>query len=197
MIDQSLSTSKPKSKSDRGEFRLAKVKIGEVAPGFTLRGVDGKTQGLGDYKDKKAIAVVFSCNHCPTVKDYEDRMVQIQKDYMNRGVVLVAINPNDSAKYPEDSFDNMVVRAREKHFNFPYLRDEDQSVARAYGAERTPEVFLIDSRGVLRYHGRIDDSTDPRNIKSPDLRNALDSLLAGRPISVVETEPHGCTVKWR
>jgi peroxiredoxin len=176
---------------------LAKVKIGELAPGFTLRGVDGKTQGLGDYKDKKAIAVVFSCNHCPTVKDYEDRMVQIQKDYMNRGVVLVAINPNDSAKYPEDSFDNMVVRAREKYFNFPYLRDEDQSVARAYGAERTPEVFLIDSRGVLRYHGRIDDSTDPRNIKSPDLRNALDALLAGSPIFVVETEPHGCTVKWR
>lgn len=176
---------------------MAKVKIGVLAPGFTLPGIDGKTHGLGDYKDKKAVVVVFSCNHCPTVKDYEDRMVQIQKDYMNRGVVLVAINPNDSVKYPEDSFDNMIARAREKHFNFPYLRDEDQSVARAYGAERTPEVFLIDSRGALRYHGRIDDSTDPRNIKSPDLRNALDALLAGRPITVVETEPHGCTVKWR
>ncbi len=177
--------------------RLAKVKIGELAPGFTLRGVDGKTLSLGDYRDRKAVVVVFSCNHCPTVKDYEDRMVQIQNDYMNRGVVLVAINSNDSVKYPEDSFENMVVRAREKHFNFPYLRDEDQSLARAYGAERTPEVFLIDSRGVLRYHGRIDDSRDPKNIKSPDLRNALDALLAGRPISVAETEPHGCTVKWR
>ena len=176
---------------------MAKIKIGEHAPGFTLRGVDRKTHSLGDYKDKKAVAVVFSCNHCPTVKDYEDRMVQIQKDYMNKGVVLVAINPNDSIKYPEDSFENMIVRAREKHFNFPYLRDEDQSVARAFGAERTPEVFLIDSRGMLRYHGRIDDSRDPKNVKSPDLRNALDALLAGRSISVVETEPHGCTVKWR
>ena len=176
---------------------MAKVKIGEPVPGFTLRGVDGKTHSLKDYKDKKAIAVVFSCNHCPTVKDYEDRMVQIQKDYADRGVVLVAINPNDSIKYPEDSFDNMVLRAREKHFNFPYLRDEDQSVARAYGAERTPEVFLTDPRGVLRYHGRIDDSRDPQKIRSHDLRNALDALLKGRPISVVETEPHGCTVKWR
>jgi len=176
---------------------LAKIKIGELAPGFTLRGVDGKTHSLGDYKGKRAVAVVFSCNHCPTVKDYEDRMVQIQKDYMNKGVVLVAINPNDSTKYPEDSFDNMVVRARVKHFNFPYLRDEDQSVARAYGAERTPEVFLIDSRGVLRYHGRIDESRDPKEVKSHDLRNALDALLAGRSISLVETEPHGCTVKWR
>lgn len=176
---------------------MAKVKIGELVPGFTLRGVDGKTHSLKDYRDKKAVVVVFSCNHCPTVKDYEERMVQIQKDYANRGVVLVAINPNDSINYPEDSFDNMVVRAREKHFNFPYLRDEDQSVARAFGAERTPEVFLIDSRGVLRYHGRIDDSRDPQKIKSHDLRNALDALLTGRPISVVETEPHGCTVKWR
>jgi len=175
---------------------LAKIKIGELAPGFTLRGVDGKTHSLGDYKGKRAVAVVFSCNHCPTVKDYEDRMVQIQKDYMNKGVVLVAINPNDSKQYPEDSFDNMILRAREKHFNFPYLRDEDQSVARAYGAERTPEVFLIDSRGVLRYHGRIDDSRDLKEVKSHDLLNALDALLAGRSISIVETEPHGCTVKW-
>ena len=142
--------------------------------------------------------VVVSCNHCPTVVAYEDRMVQIQRDYAGKGVGLVAINPNDDKKYPEDSYQEMVKRARAKGFNFPYLRDEAQEVARSYGAQRTPEVYVLDSERRLRYHGRIDDNVnDAKSVKSHDLRKALDALLAGKEVPVAETTAVGCTIKWR
>ena len=174
------------------------LKIGDLAPGFCLPGVDGKDHSLEDFKDKKVIIVMFSCNHCPTVKAYEDRFVELQGDYRDKGVVLVAINPNDDKNYPEDSFENMKIRAREKGFNFPYLRDESQEVARAYGAERTPEVFVFDEKQTLRYHGRIDDNVyEPKQVRQPYLRDALDALLRGRKVPLEETEPVGCTVKWK
>ena len=125
-------------------------------------------------------------------------MVQIQADYASKGVQLIAINANDASKYPEDSFPNMKDRARSKKFNFPYLRDEAQSVARAYGAERTPEVFLFDKNSVLRYHGSIDDNCDdPRAVKEHYLRMALDALLPGGSVSTAETRPVGCSIKWK
>jgi peroxiredoxin len=177
---------------------MASLKIGAKGPDFNLPGVDGKTYSLDSFRDKKAVVVIISCNHCPVVIDYEDRMVRIQADYAGKGVALVAINPNNEVTHPDDSFDKMVKRARDKKFNFPYLRDESQAVARAYGAERTPEIFVLGPDRTLVYHGRIDDNAKtPSAVTSPDLRRALDELLAGKPVSVPDTPPVGCTVKWK
>ena len=177
---------------------MAKLKPGDKAIPFKLPGVDGKEHALADYAGKKAVVVIFSCNHCPYVQAWEDRMVQIQADYADRGVQLVAINANDVQKYPEDSFLEMQKRAQQKGFNFPYLYDETQEVARAYGAERTPEVFLFDGEGVLRYHGAIDNNyDDPAAVRHAYLREALEAVLAGQAPPTSQTPPVGCTVKWK
>jgi hypothetical protein len=140
--------------------------------------------------------VIFSCNHCPYAQAYEGRMVAIQRDYGTKGVQLVSVNPNDAKTYPEDSYPEMVKRSKEKGFNFPYLRDEDQSVVGAYGGVCTPHVFAFDAKRNLRYRGRIDDSKDPSTVKSNDLRNALDDLVSGKPVRVADTKPFGCSIKW-
>lgn len=170
--------------------------LGSKAPDFDLKGVDGKRYSLDSFRDKPILAVIFSCNHCPYVVAYEDRMVSIQKDYAAKGVQLVAVNSNDEVEYPEDSFPNMIKRAKEKGFNFPYLRDETQEVVTAYGAVCTPHVFAFDKSRVLSYRGRIDDSRDPSKVKSQDLRNALDDLISGSAVRVPETRPFGCSIKW-
>ncbi len=177
---------------------MANLKSGDQALPFTLPGVDGKHHALTDYADKSAVAVIFSCNHCPYVRAWEDRMVQIQADYASRGVQLIAISANDAAKYLDDSFPKMKERAQEKGFNFPYLYDETQAIARAYGAQRTPEVFLFDKDSQLHYHGAIDDNCDaPNAVQAHYLRNALDAVLAGRVPPVAETSPIGCSIKWK
>lgn len=177
---------------------MAKLNIGDKAIPFELPGVDGRTYSLESFSDAAVLVVIFSCNHCPYVKAWEDRMIEIQRDYGARGVRLVAINANDAMKYPEDSFEEMQKRAKEKGFNFPYLRDESQETAAVYGAERTPEVFVFDSERALRYHGAIDDNyEDPANVGRAYLREAIEALLAGTPVPVTETQPVGCTVKWR
>lgn len=174
-----------------------RLKIGDRAPDFNLPGVDGKSHSLASFADKKILAVIFSCNHCPYVQGWEDRLIQIQEDYGPRGVRLVAVNSNETKNYPEDSFDKMVVRAKEKKINFPYLRDEDQSVARAYDAACTPEIYVFDAERSLRYHGRVDDNyQDPRAVKSRDLRDALDDLVNNRPVRKPETPAMGCSIKW-
>lgn len=174
------------------------ISVGTKAPDFNLPGVDGQDYSLSGFTDKQAVVVIFSCNHCPYVVANEDRMIELQTDYASRGVQLVAVNPNDEVKYPADSFEAMKVRAAEKGFNFPYLRDETQQVARAYGASVTPEVFVVDAAGTIVYHGRIDDNViEPGNVTRHDLREALDELLAGQEITVKNTEPVGCTVKWK
>jgi len=125
-------------------------------------------------------------------------MVKIQADYASKGVQLIGINANDALKYPDDSFQNMKLRAREKKFNFPYLRDEDQKVAKSYGAERTPEVFLFDKNRMLQYHGAIDDNyDDPSAVKVHYLRNALEALTNGIKVPIPDTAPVGCSVKWK
>lgn len=177
---------------------MPKFAIGDRAIPFELPGVDGGTHSLQDYVEKQAVVVVFSCNHCPYVRAWEDRMVQIQADYADQGVQLIAINANDADKYPDDGFDQMQERAEEKGFNFPYLRDDSQEVARAYGAERTPEVFLFDKDRRLQYHGTIDDNYDnPYAVKTHLLRNALDAVLVGVEPITQETIPVGCTIKWK
>jgi peroxiredoxin len=175
---------------------VSSLPLGAPAPDFDLPGVDGKRYSLAAFQGKLALVVIFSCNHCPYVKDYEDRMVSIQKEYAGKGVQLVAINANDEKAYPEDSFPDMVKRAEQKGFNFPYLRDESQEVVEAYGGICTPHAFAFDGKRVLRYRGRIDDSRDSSKVSSPDLRNALDDILQGREVRVPDTRPFGCSIKW-
>jgi len=175
---------------------MSTLALGGRAPDFNLPAVDGRRYSLSSFADKPVLVVIFSCNHCPYVKAYEDRMVSIQKDYAGKGVQLVAINSNDENSYPEDSSPEMVRRAKEKGFNFPYLRDETQQVAEAYGAVCTPQVFAFDRSRVLRYRGRIDESKDPSKVTSPDLRNALDDLVKGTQVRVPDTRPFGCSIKW-
>lgn len=174
------------------------LKIGSAMPGFSLKAVDNKTYSSDTFKDKKVLMVIFSCNHCPYVQAYEDRIIAIQNDYADKGVAVMAINSNDDSKYEEDSFENMIRRSNEKGFNFPYLRDEDQEVAKKFDASHTPEIFVFNEKRELCYHGKIDDNwKEPEKVKSKYLRDALDELLAGKEISVPETFSIGCTIKWK
>jgi peroxiredoxin len=173
------------------------LELGAKAPDFRdLHGADGKRYSLHSFGDKPVLVVIFSCNHCPYVQAYEDRMIAIQGDYAAKGVQLVAINANDDKAYPEDGYPEMVERAKRKGFNFPYARDPDQKAAEAYGAVCTPHVFAFDKERRLRYRGRIDDSRDSSGVKSPDLRNALDDMVAGKEPRVADTRPFGCSIKW-
>jgi len=177
---------------------MKKLEIGQRAPNFTLPGVDGKDHSLNFYKDRKIVIVVFTCNHCPYVQAYEDRLISIQRDYAGKSVQVVAINANDSTGYPEDSFENMIKRSQKRNFNFPYLRDKTQRVARAYGAEYTPEAFVLNSRFELRYVGRIDDNwQNPDKVKIHDLRDAISAVLAHKKVENPVTHAIGCTIKWK
>lgn len=168
------------------------------AADFALKAVDGKIYSLKDFSDKKALIIIFTCNHCPYVQAYEDRIIALQKDYAAQAVQIVAINSNDSAQYSQDSFESMVQRSAEKSFNFPYLHDADQSVARAYGATHTPHIFLFDSFGILRYTGKIDDDwKNPSNVRRQFLREALDSVLADQTPLQTQTYAIGCSIKWK
>ena len=174
------------------------LKIGSVMPEFDLPAVDGKTYRSKDLAGYKGLIVVFSCNHCPYVQAYEERIKEIAKDYTAKDIFLLAINPNDSSQYEDDSFDGMIKRAAMKKFNFPYLRDESQDTAKAFGATHTPEIFLFNKERKLIYHGKIDDNwKEPESVKEMYLRNAIDEYLKGEEISVPETFSIGCTVKWK
>jgi hypothetical protein len=145
-----------------------------------------------------ATVILFWCNHCPYVKPNQDRVIAMQTEYASRGVRFAAICANNAETHPADSFEAMKLRAAEKGYNFPYLRDEDQDVSRSFGAARTPEVFLFDEAGLLRYHGRIDDNyEDESAVRSHDLRNALDAVLAGKNPDPAETGAVGCSIKWK
>ncbi len=181
------------------------LEIGQAAPDFALPGVDGKTHCLKDFADAKVLVVVFTCNHCPTAQAYEDRIVKLHREYEDRGVALVAISPNDAKAvrldelgYTDvgDSLEDMKVRAKDKKFEFPYLYDgEDQKASAAFGVLTTPHVFIFDAGRKLRYVGRVDDS-DIKEVKSHDAKNAIDALLAGKPVPVAKTRPFGCSTKW-
>jgi peroxiredoxin len=179
--------------------------IGDAAPDFKLPGVDGKGYTLADFAGTKLLAVVFTCNHCPTAQAYEERIIQLASDYKDRGVAVVAVSPNDDRAvrldelgYTDlgDSLEDMKLRAKERDFQFPYLYDgETQKMSLAYGVVATPQVFLFDAQRKLRYVGRIDDS-DVRTVTSHDTRNALDALLSGKPVPVEKTRTFGCSTKW-
>lgn len=173
--------------------------IGDKASDFRLKNVDGKMVSMGDYPAAKGFIVIFTCNHCPFAIAYQDRIIQLDKKYKSEGYPVIAVNPNDPAVVPEDSYANMVLRAKEKKFTFPYLFDETQSVYRKYGAKRTPHVFLLQKQGndmVVKYIGAIDDnSQDASRVTAPYLSNAIDNLLAGRAPDPALTKAIGCSIK--
>ena len=177
---------------------MSKLNIGDKAIHFALRGVDDREHALAQYATKQVVVIFFSCNHCPYVRAWEDRIIQIQADYAGKNVQFIAINANDAQKYPEDGFPKMKERAREKDFNFPYLYDEIQNIARAYHAQCTPEFFVFDRDRILRYHGALDDNfDDPGAVKNKYLQDALEAVLAGHTPAVAETPLVGCTIKWK
>jgi peroxiredoxin len=172
--------------------------LGTPAPAFSLPGVDGKTWSLDSFSDAELLVVVFTCNHCPYAVASEDRLLEIQADYRDKGVRLVAISANDAAKYPDDSFDEMKKRAAEKHFTFPYLYDESQAVAHAYDAACTPDIFVFDRDRKLIYNGRIDDNWQkPAEVTRRDLRAVLDAALAGKSVDFEHVPSMGCSIKWK
>lgn len=177
---------------------MANLRIGDPSTPFALKGVDGEVHSLAELSQgKDTFAVVFSCNHCPYVLAWEDRLIEAFNVYAPRGFGMVFINANDPITYPTDDFDHMVSHAQEKGFPFPYLHDETQEIAAAYGAERTPEIFLFDREGMLRYHGAPDDNSDETLARIPYLRNAIEAVLKGETPKPTETLPVGCTVKWK
>jgi len=172
--------------------------IGDVAPDFKLRNVDGKMVGLADYPKAKGFIVIFTCNHCPFSVAYEDRIIELQKTFGPQGYPVIAINPNDPAAQSEDGFDQMVTRAREKGFNFPYLFDEGQKIYPQYGATRTPHVYLLDRERVVRYIGAIDDNfSDAAAVQKPYLADAVKALQSGGTPDPDVTKAVGCTIKVR
>jgi Peroxiredoxin len=171
--------------------------LNQHAPDFTLEGVDGATHSLASYDGADVLVVVQWCNHCPYVIGWEGRLNDVQRDYAERGVSVVAVNSNAVEVQPADSFELMVERAQEQSFVFDYLYDPQQEVARALGSERTPEVFVFGRDRRLVYHGAIDDNRDETAVDRRYLRDVLDALLTGGEPPLAETAPVGCTVKWR
>ena len=188
------------------QLRHTILPIGSPAPAFTLPGVDGKTHSLSDYASSPVLAIVFTCNHCPIAQVYEQRIQQLADDYKSKGVAVVAIQPNDPKALRIDELDSsdmgdtlaeMQVRAEYRHLTYPYLYDgETQQTARAYGPQATPHVFIFDRERRLRYEGRIDDNYRIERVKSHDARDAIDALLAGKPVAVSHTGVFGCSTKW-
>ncbi len=174
-------------------------KIGDKVADFKLKNVDGKMVALSDFKNSKGAIVIFTCNHCPYAKAYEDRIINIHKKYEAKGFPVIAINPNNPEVQPQDSYDLMVVRAKEKSFPFLYLFDEGQKVYPIFGATKTPHVFLLTKKGndmVVEYIGTIDDNyKDTSLVKDKFLENAIEALLAGKEIAMKETKAVGCGIK--
>lgn len=173
----------------------ATLPIGTAAPMVAdLLAVDGRRTGFGDYADRAVIVLVFTSVRCPTAKAYAERLNAFQAAYGSRGVQLIAINSNDPHLYPDEDLAGMVARAAEDGYTFPYLVDDGQRVARAYGPTCTFHAFVLDRARRLRYQGRFDDARLPERVTSHDLANAVDDLLAGREVRLTTTRPFGCSL---
>lgn len=176
------------------------VKVGDKAPEFALKNVDGKVVNILDYNSKKGLVVIFTCNHCPYAKAYEQRIIDLQTSY-GLDFQVVAINPNDATEYPDDSYEKMIVRAKEKGFNFPYLYDGTQEVAKAYGALKTPHVYVLSKSEqgfVVEYIGAIDDNyVNAKKAKHKYVEDAIKALIAGEKVNPTTTVAVGCSVKWK
>lgn len=177
------------------------VTVGDVAPSFSLKNIDGSTVSLSSYSSQKGAIIVFTCNHCPYSVKYEDRIIALHEMFAPKGYPVIAINPNDAEKVPEDSFENMKIRASEKKFTFPYLIDDSQQTALAYGAKRTPHVFVVSNTkegARVMYIGAIDDNaTDADAVETFFVRDAVSELLAGGVPTKPLTKAIGCSIKWK
>lgn len=174
------------------------IPFGKKAPDFSLPEIDGKTYSLSSFADKKVLVIIFMCNHCPYVQTCWDRLIALQKEFGTKGVQLVGINSNDEKQYPDDSLENMKVWAEKKKHNFPYLRDESQETAKAYGAVCTPDIFVYDENRGLSYHGRIDDNwQDPSKVTKRELATALETLLKDEKPDRNQNPSMGCSIKWK
>lgn len=172
--------------------------VGDTAIDFKLKNINDKKVSLKDYKKAKGFIVIFTCNHCPFSVANEDRIIALHKKYESQGYPVVAINPNDVTAYPDDSFENMKVRAKEKGFTFAYLYDETQAIAKTYGATKTPHIFVLDKKLTVKYIGAIDDAAkDESKVSEKFLENALDALIAGKNIEKTSTKAVGCGIKWK
>jgi peroxiredoxin len=176
-------------------------KVGERIADFKLKNIDGKIKTLADYKDKKGIIIIFTCNHCPFSVSYEDRIIALQTKYAALGYPVVAINPNDAKAYPIDSYENMQERAQDKGFNFDYLHDESQEVAKTFGATNTPHVYIVSNQNSffkVEYTGAIDDNSyEPESVRYRHIENAVEQLLKETPVTVNKTKAVGCGIKWK
>lgn len=188
-----------KSEGSLEEHAQKGLKPGDIAPAFTLKNIDGNMVSLSDYSQEKGVIVIFTCNHCPYAKAYEDRIIALDKKYRPLGFPVVAINPNDPEIQPEDCYEKMIERAKEKGFTYPYLIDEKQEVYPAYGAVKTPHVFLLQKENdqfVVRYIGAIDDNYEkPEEVKQKFVEMAVDALIAGKPVNPETTVAIGCSIK--
>ncbi|HIG98390.1 TPA: thioredoxin family protein [Candidatus Woesearchaeota archaeon] len=174
-----------------------KMQLGSMAIDFDLRGVDGRNYMMRYYLNKEILVVVFTCNHCPYAQAYEQRLIDMAREFSAKAAFF-AINSNDSSKYPQDSLENMKTRAMEKGYPYPYLCDESQNIARAYGALVTPHVFVFDKSGKLAYQGGIDNNWENKAAATEHyLRSALSELAAGREVTRKTAPVIGCSIKWK
>ena len=173
--------------------------LGTQSPPFSLPDTEGKIVSLNDYRDSPALLVVFLCNHCPFVKHILPHFVELAREYRRRGVGIVGISSNDVSNYPDDAPEKMAELSKAMDFSFPYLYDESQQVAKAYGAACTPDFYLFDGEGRLVYRGQMDDSrpSNGRPVTGADLRAAIDAVLDGRPVSDDQKPSIGCNIKWK
>ena len=176
-------------------------KVGDVARDFSLKNVDGKMISMKDMKNAKGFIVIFTCNHCPFAIAYEDRIMNLDKKYASKGYPVVAINPNDPTIVPDDSYDNMIARSLEKKYSFPYLFDATQEIATAFGATRTPHIYILEKskdKYVVKYIGAIDNnSEDAEKADKKYVEDALEALIAGKSVPTTETKAVGCSIKWK
>jgi hypothetical protein len=172
--------------------------LGSPLPHFSLPGVEGKTYHSADFAKAKALVVMFICNHCPYVKAIEDRLLGLANEMASQSVAFVGICANDPTDYPEDAPTALLQRWREKSYGFPYLVDESQDSARAFGAVCTPDIFVYDAARKLRYRGRLDDSwRDPGKVRRQELKSALQNILQNLPVESPQNPSMGCSIKWK
>lgn len=173
--------------------------VGDAAADFKLKNIDGKMVSLSDFKSSKGFIVVFTCNHCPYAKKYEDRIVELDKKFKNQGYPVIAVNPNDPNVQPEDGYKQMIDRAKEKGFTFPYLVDEGQKVYPLYGATKTPHVFVLkkeNGKNIVKYIGAIDNNYEnPNDVSEYYVQDAVNALIKGEPVKMDKTVAIGCTIK--
>jgi len=188
-----------KNKNRKENITVKDYEVGDEAADFKLKNIDGKMVSLSDFKSAKGFIVVFTCNHCPYAKKYEDRIIELDKKYKAQGYPVIAINPNDPNVQPEDGYQQMIERAKQKGFTFPYLVDEGQRIYPQYGATKTPHVFVLkkeNGKNIVKYIGAIDNNYDnPNDVSEYYAQDAVNALIKGEPVKMTKTVAIGCTIK--